>query len=122
MALYELSWANIEVSPVNRNRFFWRFQGVGVTCFSKGTWRPWWCLWLCTADATIAVDSISLSVVLRRPGGVIPSSDQVQKSDSLEVGEVLSGINVPALYTGVSCTGTVIQGDDVFRFSENFAF
>jgi hypothetical protein len=54
--------------------------------------------------------------------GVIPSSDQVQRSDSLEVGEVLSGINVPELYTGVSCTGTVIQGDDVFRFSENFPF
>jgi len=51
-----------------------------------------------------------------------PSSDQVRKSDSLEVGEVLSGINAPELYTSVSCIGTVIQGSDVFRFSENFAF
>ena len=48
-----------------------------------------------------------------------PSSDQVRKSDSLEVGEVLSGINAPELYTSVSCIGTVIQGSDVFRFSEN---
>jgi hypothetical protein len=46
----------------------------------------------------------------------------VRKPDSLEVGEVLSGINAPELYTSVSRIGTVIQGSDVFRFSENFAF
>lgn len=123
MALYELGWANIEINPYNRWYFFARSQGVNVTVFSGGNWRPWWCLWLCTGKATLKVDQIDLhaNMVGALTGNKIYKNIG-RNVDGLDAGETFWGVNPPSAYTSVRASGVVRLGTHSFEINENFVF
>jgi hypothetical protein len=119
MALHEFQSVTIEVHPRNSWTFFHRSQGVSVTCFSGGKWRPWWCLWLCTGKATRRVSRLSVRCSVSRFGGA-PSSqvEDCADCDRLNVDAVWGwGLNVPLLATSYRYSGTAEVDGQKLAFS-----
>jgi hypothetical protein len=123
MALHKFPNVNVEVARKDiggiAGFFLHRVQGVYVTCFSGGTWRPWWCLWLCTANATRQVTRLSVTCTTRNwDGSTTTRTETCTNCDGLAVNTVWAwGFNPPQIASSYSYSGFVEVDGERFNFS-----
>lgn len=118
MSVHNIGGERVVVTPIDRNWFFYRTQGISVEVSPR---RRWWCLWICTT--TTDVDSIQCFINLTGAVKRANANDSCADCGSLTVtGPDFWGFSVPRAFDRVSYSGSIKKGSSTFSFEGSEIF